>query len=309
MDVRQLRYFSAIVDAKSFTKAADRVRVAQPALGLQIKKLEEELGVSLLRRHSRGVEPTEAGVVLLRHANAILKQIEQARQEVTDLMGPPRGEVLLGLTPTASALLAVRLVEACSKMFPQLSLNITVALSENIMPRLDNNSMDMGFTYNPEAVTGIVAKPLLAELLYLVGPAGAISADKPVTFAEVCKKNLILPSRGFGMRERMEETAREQGRTLDITYEIDSVSTMQELVEAGLGWTVLPYATVQRAVGAGRLSLSQISRPEISRTLSFAFASAYSENNSSRAVRQVVDHVIAETVAESDGRLRLLGTA
>ena len=94
MDIRQLRYFSEIVEAKSFTRAANRVRIAQPALGLQIRKLEDELGAELLRRHSRGVEATEAGTVLLRHANAILKQVEQARQEVMDLSGPPRGEIV-----------------------------------------------------------------------------------------------------------------------------------------------------------------------------------------------------------------------
>jgi len=124
MDVRQLRYFTEIVEAKSFTRAADRVRVAQPALGLQIRKLEEELGVSLLHRHSRGVEPTEAGIVLLGHANAILKQIEQAQRDVTDLSGPPRGAVVLGITPTASALLATRLIRTCQALYPGVSLNL-----------------------------------------------------------------------------------------------------------------------------------------------------------------------------------------
>ena len=82
MDVRQLRYFVEVVEAKSFTRAAERVHVAQPALGFQVRKLEDELGVSLLHRHSRGVDPTEAGTALLRHAHAVLRQIELARQEL-----------------------------------------------------------------------------------------------------------------------------------------------------------------------------------------------------------------------------------
>ena len=96
MDVRQLRYFVEVVQAKSFTKAAERVRVAQPALGFQVRKLEEELGSKLLVRHSRGVRTTEAGDALLKHAQAILRQIELAKQEMIDLAGPPRGPLVLG---------------------------------------------------------------------------------------------------------------------------------------------------------------------------------------------------------------------
>ena len=231
MDVRQLRYFSEIVAAKSFTRAADRVRVAQPALGLQIRKLEDELGVTLLHRHSRGVEPTEAGVVLLRHANAILKQIEQARSEVMDLSGPPRGNIVLGITPTVSALLATRLVRTCRDSYPGIALNIFEGLSEEIMHRLDANSLDMGFSYNPGAASAIVSEPLLTEGLYLVGAAGADDPGDKVPFAEVCKRSLILPSRGFGLRDWVEDTARNRDLTVDVAFEVDAVATQRELVE------------------------------------------------------------------------------
>lgn len=304
MDVRQLRYFSEIVDAKSFTRAADRVRIAQPALGLQIRKLEEELGVSLLHRHSRGVEPTEAGAVLLRHANAILKQVEQARQEVTDLSGPPRGEIILGITPTASALLAIPLVRTCRDAFPEISLNLFEGMSEEIMRRLDDNSLDMGFTYNPGAVSGIPTEPLLSEDLYLLGAKGKDEPGETVSFNAVCERQLILPSRGFGLRDWLEETARERDLEIDVSFEIDSVATIRDMVEAGLGSAVLPFAVVQQAVDSGRLFAAQITRPRIPRTLNFAYASAHHENNASRAVRGVIDTVISDCIASSGGRLR-----
>tara|TARA_R110002126_G_scaffold33408_16_gene104828 strand:- start:172 stop:1092 length:921 start_codon:yes stop_codon:yes gene_type:complete len=304
MDVRQLRYFSEIVAAKSFTRAADRVRVAQPALGLQIRKLEDELGVTLLHRHSRGVEPTEAGVVLLRHANAILKQIEQARSEVMDLSGPPRGNIVLGITPTVSALLATRLVRTCRDSYPGIALNIFEGLSEEIMHRLDANSLDMGFSYNPGAASAIVSEPLLTEGLYLVGAAGADDPGDKVPFAEVCKRSLILPSRGFGLRDWVEDTARNRDLTVDVAFEVDAVATQRELVEGGLGCTVLPYGAVQRSVDGGRLFAAEIVRPKISRTLHFAYSAAHTDNKASRAVREVIDRVIAESIAESSGRLR-----
>jgi LysR family nitrogen assimilation transcriptional regulator len=304
MDVRQLRYFSEIVEAKSFTRAADRVRVAQPALGLQIRKLEEELGVSLLHRHSRGVEPTEAGTVLLAHANAILKQVEQAQREVTDLSGPPRGSVVLGITPTASALLATRLIRSCQELYPGVSLNIFEGMSEEVMRRLAGNSLDMGFSYNPGAAKGIATEPLLTEDLFLVGATGADDPGEKVSFSEVGKRSLILPSRGFGLREWVESTARDREMALDIAFEIDSVATQRELVEGGLGYTVLPYAAVRQAVEANRLFAAQIIRPHISRTLNIAYAASHNENKATRAVREVIDRVVAESVAESNGRLQ-----
>lgn len=304
MDVRQLRYFTEIVEAKSFTRAADRVRIAQPALGLQIRKLEDELGVELLHRHSRGVEPTEAGLVLLRHANAILKQVEQAGQEVRDLSGPPRGEIVLGITPTASALLVTPLIRACRDAYPDISLHLFEGLSEEIMRRLDDNSLDMGFTYNPGAVSGISTEPLMGEDLYLVGAAGSDDPGETVSFATVCKRSMILPSHGFGLRDWVEDTAREKDLTIEVSFEIDSVATTRDLVEDGLGYTILPYAAVQQAVQANRLFASQIVRPRVPRTLHFAYAASHLENNASRAVRQVIDRVIAECIDASEGRLR-----
>ena len=304
MDVRQLRYFSEIVEAKSFTRAANRVRIAQPALGLQIRKLEDELGVKLLHRHSRGVEATEAGAVLLRHANAILKQVEQARQEVMDLSGPPRGEIVLGITPTASALLATPLIRGCRDAYPDVSLNLFEGLSEEIMRRLDDNSLDMGFTYNPDVVSGIPTEPLMSEDLYLVGAVGDQDPGETVSFGTVCKRRLILPSRGFGLRDWVEDTAREKGFTIDVSFEIDSVATMRDLVEGGLGLTILPYAAVQQAVQSNRLFASQIVRPKVPRTLHFAYAASHMDNNASRAVRKVIDQVIAQSIDASDGRLR-----
>lgn len=304
MDIRQLRYFAAIVEARSFTRAADRLHIAQPALGAQVRKLEDELGTMLLVRHSRGVEPTEAGELLLKHAVAIIRQVERARQEVTDLSGPPRGEIALGITPTATALLATPLISACRDAYPEIALKIVEGMSEEIMRKLDENSVDIGFTYNPGAVRGVSAEPLLVEDLYLVRAARAGEAGAVVSLREVSRERLILPESGFGLRETVEAAARERGLSLDICLEINSVATMRELVEGGIGATILPFAAVRSLAGAGRLSAARIARPRLSRTLYFARASDYLETNVSRAVRRVIDQVIADIVAGSGGRWR-----
>src|SRR5690348_13499350 len=124
MDLRQLKYFVRVVELKSFTKAAEQLHIAQPSLGLQIRKLEDELETKLLERHSRGIEPTEAGLLLFQEANELLERAARTKQRILDMKGPPRGKVVLGMTPTVNALLSAELVRACHSELPQVALSI-----------------------------------------------------------------------------------------------------------------------------------------------------------------------------------------
>ncbi len=307
MDVRQLRYFVEVVEAKSFTRAAERVHVAQPALGFQVRKLEDELGVELLHRHSRGVDPTEAGHALLRHAHAILRQIELARQELIDLSGPPRGEIALGITPTASALLATRVVQECGARFPDITLKLVEGLSEDVMRWLDDSRVDMGFTYNPGAVKGIPTDPLFREDLYFLAPAAeATDLGKTITLAAACRNALILPSKPHGTRMLIEDAAADRGVTVEIRLEVDSVATIRELVEAGIGCTILPLGAVLGGVDAGRLAAARISRPRISRTLHLGFRPSGPPSGASQAVHRVIQDVAAERIKAGGGYWRAM---
>ena len=302
MEIRQLRYFVEVVEAGSFTRAAERVRVAQPALGFQVRKLEDELGVALLVRHSRGIEPTEAGRALLRHANSVLRQIELARQELIDRAGPPRGPVVLGITATASALLATRLVRTVSESYPDIALNLVEGMSEEVMRWLGDNRIDLGLTYNPEAAPAIRCEKLLVEDLYFIGRAGAEGAgERPQRFTRLAAFPLLLPSRPHGTRLLIEEAARKEGIALRVIYEIDSVATIRELVESGTGYTVLPYAAVQDAVRLGSLFARRVERPRLSRTLHLAFAANYLGSNAAEAVRGAVVELAAERAGTSGG--------
>ncbi len=305
MDVRQLRYFMEVVEAKSFTKAAERVRVAQPALGFQVRKLEDELGSPLLVRHSRGVEPTEAGLALLKHAGVILRQVERARQEVIDLAGPPRGSLSLGVTPTASALMATRIVQDCSAAYPGIALTLVEGLSEDIMRWLDEGRIDLGFSYNPEAVRGIETHALLIEDLFLVVPVeNGLRGEERVAFSRLDKHQMILPSKPHGTRMLLEQAAEERGVELRISCEVDSVATVRELVEAGLGATVLPYGAVQDLVRGGRLRAVRIDRPRISRTLHIARANRGAQSNAAQAVGGIIRQVADERIRSGRGYWR-----
>ena len=302
MDVRQLRYFVEVVQAKSFTKAAERVRVAQPALGFQVRKLEDELGSRLLVRHSRGVRTTEAGDALLKHAHAILRQIELAKQEVIDLAGPPRGPLALGVTPTASALLSTRIVRQCSADYPGIALNLVEGLSEEVMRWLDEGRIDLGFTYNPTAIKGIETRALLIEdLFYISSRDDGINGAEKIALAKLRNRPLILPSKPHGTRMLVERAAEERDIPIRISCEVDSVSTVRELVEAGIGATILPIGAVLDAVRGGRLQAVRVTRPRISRTLHLAWSSRSAQTNAAVVVSKVVEKLAEERIGTADG--------
>lgn len=298
MTIRQLQYFLRIVELRSFSKAAAYLHVAQPALGLQIRKLEEELGIKLLERHSRGVTPTEAGLLLREHAQIILRQLERARLSVTDLAGPPRGKVAVGLTPTLNLILATELVERCRKEYPEVALAIVDAMSEDLMEWVENDRLDLAFSYNPSAVQGLVCEPLLIEDLCLIGPAADHAAAERDTAAlkELADLPMILPSVTSGLRSLVEAEAHAKGFELKVVLEIDSVTAMKEMVVNGVGCCILPLGSVKREVDDGRLTARRFEKPALSRQMYLAYSAKRPASKATAAVREVMRGVIEENI-------------
>ncbi|MDP2620543.1 MAG: LysR substrate-binding domain-containing protein [Hyphomicrobiales bacterium] len=268
MDVRQLRYFQRIVERKSFSEASRHLRIAQPALGLQVRQLEDELGVKLLNRHARGVTPTEAGQLLYEHAGIILRQIERAKHEIADIAASPRGKVAIGLTPTVSLILGATLVEKYHEACPNVSLRIAEGLSEVLVEWVASDRLDLAFTYNPSSTRGLLLEPLLTEDLFVIGPPDGITAGRDtVPFAALSKLPLVLPSAPYMLRHLVEEAANRSNIELQIYLEIDSVQTMKELAEHKVCYTVLPMGAVRSEVVDKRLAASRIVEPDLVRTL------------------------------------------
>ena len=297
MTIRQLRYFLRIVELRSFSKAAAYLHVAQPALGLQVRKLEEELGVKLLNRHSRGVIPTEAGLLLREHALIILRQLERARLSVADLAGPPRGKIAVGLTPTLNLILATQLVERCRREYPNVSLAIVDAMSEDLMEWVENDRIDVAFSYNPSAVQGLVCEPLVTEDLCLIGPGRDIEHKPPtVTLPEIADLPMILPSVSSGLRTLVEEAAHARGFDLNVVLEIDSVTAMKEMVIKGVGYVILPLGSVRREVDEGRLSARRFEKPALSRNMYLVHSAKRPASKATVAVRELMRNVVLENL-------------
>lgn len=297
MDLRQLRYFLRVAECGSFTAAAAALHVSQPALGMQIRKLEDELGAALLVRHARGATPTEAGRMLARHAAAILERLETARRALAEMTGGPRGTVALGVTPTVGRVLVPELLERMAAVLPGIAVTVSEALSEEVMRAVADERLDLAFTYNPHGVRGLAFTPLLREGLRLVGPTALAPSGRSVGFAALARHPLILPSRPHGIRVLLEEAAAARGLALDVRHEIDSIPMQREMVERGLGCTVLPYGVVAREAEAGRLFARPIVRPRIERTLYLACPVRRPETPAVAAARGLIEAVVAEAAA------------
>ena len=148
MDLKQLAYFVRVAELGSFTRAAEALGVAQPALSRQVRQLEVELRQSLLARNGRGALPTEAGKLLLAHGRGILHQVQRAHEELGRLRGALAGRVAVGLPTSLARVLTVPLTRAFRQAMPEASLSISEGLSVALLESLLNGRLDIAVLYN-----------------------------------------------------------------------------------------------------------------------------------------------------------------
>lgn len=272
MDFRKLKYFVAVSEQKSFTKAAEILRIAQPALGLQIRQLEQQLKVQLLVRHSRGVEITDAGGILLQHARDILERLELARAAVRD-SAPVQGErILIGMAPSISAMLAFPLIKLGAQKFPNVTIVLVEELSSVLLEWLENGRIDIAIGYELLNSAKVSGDPLFIQDFFLVQSPGAKPRRRKINFAELGNLELLMPTGPRGLRELLEAGATRLGITLKIRSEVQSISVLKELVEQGICATVLSYGAVARECEKGRLVATEIVNPTVKRIAYLAWS-------------------------------------
>jgi LysR family transcriptional regulator, nitrogen assimilation regulatory protein len=296
MDLRTLRYFVYVAEARSFSKAAIQLRIAQPALSRQIRKLEDEVGIPLILRTRRQLELTDAGLLLLQRAHSLLRQAAQTADDVRAHGSRIQGTVTLGLSPTISEVLGPRIVRDCAARHPELRLSFVEGVSGFIYQRLINQELTLCLMHNPPRHRGIEIEPLVSEPMYLIGPGPASKALPPVkTGMTLDKVRLILPSRTHGLRMLVERAAAEYGGHLDVAIQVDGYTTTKALVTAGLGYTILPFSAVRQEVEDGQLSAVRLSKPALS---PWALSTAYRKDHSSALTVTALRNVIAAAVNE-----------
>lgn len=290
MNFRRLQYFVKIVDVGSMTQAADILHVAQPALSQQLATLEAEAGQKLLLRTKRGVTPTEAGRVLYRHAQAILRQCEQARADMRTAGEGLTGAVSIGLAPgTAAALLALPLLRTLRArhpgIVPYLNETYGTTLSELVM----NGRMDFAVLYGgATSVHGLTFLPLVREPLYLVGPAGMAAAPDPVPLGHIGGLELYLPRPYNVVRRLVDDACAGLGLVPRVVAEIESADTLASVIAGGLGATILPDSMAREVVARSSAWRARLVEPAIEAPLALCQSDHLPLSEPAQAARTVL---------------------
>jgi LysR family transcriptional regulator, nitrogen assimilation regulatory protein len=254
MDLKQLRYFVAVVEQASFSRAAAHIRIAQTALSRKIAQLETEIGLPLLVRHSRGAAPTEAGIRLLERARVILRTTDEAKHDVVAMQSQASGPVVLALHPSPSLAhhLAPQLLAACLAELPKVRLSI---LDAHGPERVIAGQADLAILNDPLDSTRLTVKPILYEKVCLIGrPEPLLLEIEPIDLSGLLSIPMLLPGFGKGgFRHLLESAVTEAGASLKMVAEVDSNLARREMVKLGLGYTVNLAGSLGRDIGAGLL--------------------------------------------------------
>jgi LysR family nitrogen assimilation transcriptional regulator len=302
MELRQLRYFVAIVDHGSLSRAALVLHVAQPALTQQLRQLEEELGTQLLHRSAQGVLSTDAGKVFYEHAQAILKQVADAKSAVTQSAERPSGSVTLGLPHSISGALALPLLEAARAQYPEITLQLTEELTGNLAEQLKSGRVNLAVLLDDGQLTPFACLPLVEEEMRFICRADAEFArgEGGLTLARALQATLILPGLQHGVRPRIESVARAAGLTVGAgsVIEINSIAILKSAILAGMGATILPVAPLLAELERGTMRSHPIYDPAISRTVVLCTSRNIPLTNAAAAVSRLVEQVATRLCAD-----------
>ncbi len=310
MDIRQLRYFVAIVEARSFSRAAQRLHVAQPALSLHVRNMESDLGIELLSRTPQGVAPTEAGLLLLQRARDIIADFESALLEVKDFKSEPAGEVHLGLPGTVAELLAVPLILNTRERYPKVRLKIAEAMSGFILDWLHEGRIDLGVLYLPIAERGLRSTAIATEQLYLFAPPKFELSDLPppgtaVGFSSIVELPLILPGPSHGLRALIEAEVEKLDLDLSTVIDVNSYKAIKALVHRRQGFSILPANSIADDVAAGSLMSWPIGEPPFGRTLHMVQPFDKPMTKAASAVMELCEETLADLIASEQWLIKL----
>ncbi|TAA44551.1 LysR family transcriptional regulator [Pseudoxanthomonas winnipegensis] len=266
MDLRQINYFLALYEEGSVTRAAQRMNVVQPALSMQIAKLERELEQKLFERTPKRMVPTAAGRTLHRLVTPIQRDLAAAMTHMANLSGTVSGEVSIGVLSSVTRSVIPGVLMAYSANYPDVRISIADGYSQTFIEWVNAGRLDVAVINRPARRLGLEMIPLLEEEMVLVGARGN-APPKIRSLGDVAALKLVLPSKRHGLRAELERHMAGLTVELEPQLEIDSTDSIADLVARSDWFTVLPSIAVHRQLLDGSLVGYSIGRSRITRHL------------------------------------------
>lgn len=246
MNLRDLRYLVALAEHRHFGRAAEACFVSQPTLSVQVRKLEEELGVTIFERAPGHLLLTDVGAAIVARAQVVLAQVEDIRYLARTSVDPEAGSLRLGIFPTLAPYLLPHVLAPVHERFPRLELLLTEEKTLELVERLHRGRLDAAILAQPVPDAALHAEFLFEEPFVLAAPAGdALAQRKHVTLAELENHSLLLLEDGHCLRDQALEVCRMSGARERRGFRATSLETLRQMVAADVGVTLLPILTVQ----------------------------------------------------------------
>lgn len=253
LDLRQLQVFEALARHGSITRAAEELRVTQPAVSIQLRKIEEQTGLSLVERVGRKLELTQAGEELRRHAERLARNVVDLEESLSLYRGVSKGRLRLAVVSTANYFLHVHL-SAFKQHFPDIEVSLKVANRDTIFKALESSEVDLIITGQPPDDADVVARRFMDNPLVAIAPPDhALATANDVLLARFAREPLVVREEGSGTRAAMERVLSERGLSYRPSCVLSSNEAIKQAVRAGLGLAVISGQTAELEIETRRL--------------------------------------------------------
>ncbi|MCW0209000.1 MAG: LysR substrate-binding domain-containing protein [Achromobacter sp.] len=304
MSLRAMQCFVAVVSTGSISRAAETLHVAQPALSLLIRNLEEDLGVVLLHRSARGVTPSAAGSRMLAHAREILGRIDAARADVREDANAPRGAVSVAMSMSMAKLLTVPLLRFSLEHWPGVYLKIIESSTGYIPGFVSSGHADLGLTFSDDASTDLSFQHLIDEELVVVSPPAGARGRKPrpadlralpaMSLGALAQLPLVLPGNPHSLRRLLDRYQQRERVEFRVIAEANAIPQLIELAQAGVAHTILSYEAVRQEAEHGKVVLHRIGRPRMTRPVYLCRSDVLPLSMAASAVADRIGRIIAD---------------
>ena len=279
MTIIQLEYLLAVANCGSFSLAAEHCFVTQPSLSMQVKALEEELGVVLLDRSKKPVIPTEAGEVVLEQARETIKAYNYIKEAVSELKGETAGKLRLGVIPTIAPYLLHKFIPAFVRDSPKVELEISEMITSDIVEALKRDRIDAALVASGTCGEGILEQELFNDRFYAyVSPENPLYERQNIRIEEIDLKDLVILSPGNCMRDQIIELCQAR-RSMPSHYSFESGSSCL---------TIIPEMAVEYIPSDRRDRLKTLSKGATSRKIAVAVRRTYVKNSIIRALTETI---------------------
>ncbi len=276
MNFRALQYFVKLAELKHFSKAADACFVSQPTLSTQIRKLEEELGVSLVERAPRKIMLTPIGEDIAHRARHVLRDIEHIKDAARRSRDPQTGTIKLGIFPTLAPYLLPHVIPVIRQRYPELRIQLAEEKTDEILNMLDQGRLDAGLLALPVEEHGMEIEMLFEEPFVMAMPSSHPLSDKQsISLSDLEGTELLLLEEGHCLRQHALAVCKMAGAHERVDFHATSMETLRQMVAANAGVTLMPVLSVKPPIASTEnIALRPFNAPAPSRTIALVWRSS-----------------------------------